>query len=602
MAAPYDENGELYVTESPQRNNTMNPVAKFVGPSKDQDRWIQVNPNFYGIAKLSDAISYRLNFAPSFKYNRHGEYRSSIFNHGASSQASQSADNTIDLLLENIVSYNKYFGKHNIQGTALYSVQKNISEVLSAGVQDLPYETQEFYNLGSAQTITGVGSNLNEWGLTSVMGRLHYGFADKWLITGTLRADGSSRLAEGNKWGFFPSAAIGWRLIEEPFMRNQAIFDDFKLRASFGRVGNTGINPYQTQGGLARASYNFANSNVFGYYPSIIANPNLRWEMTNTINAGFDFSIAEGRLSGSAEFYKQYTSDLILSRQLPYTSGFDNILENVGKTQNTGFEITLQSTPVETASGFVWNSDLTAAYNREKIVELYDGAKDDVGNSWFIGQPVNTWYFYDALGIWQENEADQAIEYSQRPGSVKLKDQDQNMIIDSNDRMILGSPSPNWILGWNNSFKFKGFDMNIYMISRLGQVIKNGYYESLFINAFAQDIHNGLNLNYWTPDNPVNTFPAASNYDLNDFPMSLAYVKGDFVKIRDITLGYTMNKNNFSNLPIDRIRVYFTANNAFIFNKKMEAVNIDVESDDGELGRFDTPQPKAFIIGLNVNF
>jgi len=607
LASPYDDNGDLYVTDSPQRSNVRNPVARNFGASKDEDQWIQVNPNIYAEWNITQNLTYRLNGAASFGYTRNGVFQSLTYRHGQPPVASQRTTNTKDLLLENILSYNKTFGKHNIQATGLFSVQKNMFESLNANVQGLPYESQEFYNLGTAQTINGVGSDLQEWGLTSVMGRVHYGYDDKWLVTATMRADGSSRLAEGNKWGFFPSAAVGWKLSSEPFMQNQETFDNLKLRASFGRVGNTGINPYQTQGSLQRASYNFGNSNVFGYLPSELSNSDLGWEMTNTINFGVDFSLKGGRISGSLELYKQYTTDLILSRQLPPTSGFDAILENVGKTENTGFELTLQTTPVALDNGFVWNSDLTVANNNEEIVELFNGAEDDIGNEWFIGESVDSWYFYDAIGIWQESEASQAAGFNQVPGSVKLRDVNGDGSINADDRVILGSPTPNWVLGWNNSFRYKAFDMNIYMISRLGHVVKNGYYETLFTNAFAQDVHNGLVLDYWRLDNPVNDIPAASDYNLNDFPASLSYVKGDFLKIRDITLGYTLEKEKISKLPVESLRIYFTANNAIQFNKKFQGADIDLETDNGDIGRdnsgrFITPQAKAFILGLNVKF
>lgn len=614
LAQPYDENGDIIVF-GPQDTAplSLNPVATFVGASKDEDEWIQVNPNFYAELSFSDAFKYRLNLATGFRYNRNGRFTSTLAGNGNAPTASQVANNNKDFLVENIMTYNKDFGKHNLQATGLYSMQLNYTETLSAGVMDLPYESQEFYNLGSAETITNIGSNLNEWGLLSAMGRFHYGYDNKFLITASMRADGSSRLSAGNKWGFFPSAAIGWSISEEAFMQDQNTFDILKLRASFGRVGNTGISPYQTQGGLSRASYNFGSSNVFGWQPNIIANPDLSWEMTNTINFGLDFSLKNGRISGSAEYYKQYTSDLILNRQLPTTSGFNNILQNVGKTQNEGFELTLNATPFTSENGFSWNSNLTASYNREKIVELYDGTQDDIGNSWFIGQPINSWFFYESDGIWQLNEADEAAGYNQRPGSVKIKDQDNNGIINADDRVVLGSPSPNYVIGWNNTFNYKNFDFTVFATSRLGQVIKNGYWDMLSTVRYSQDVMNGLNVNYWRPDNPGATYPAASRYDLNDFPGSLSYVNGNFVQIRDLTLGYTLFKEKIPALPVNSLRLYMTANNAIMINRKIEGVNINIESDNGDLA-FDSrgagppngmravPPVKAFILGLSVKF
>jgi len=598
LASPFDENGDLIYIASPSRENTPNATLLRFGDSQDEDRWLQLNPNFFADVHFTEALTYRLNLATSFRFERAGDFHSLIYNNGGSPDAQNRSDQTIDVLLENIVSYDKHFDKHHFQATGLYSIQQNRWEYESANVQDLPYESQLFYNIGSAGTINSVESRLEEWGLMSVMGRLNYSFDDKYMLTVTARADGSSRLADGNKWGFFPSVAASWRISEEPFMQSQTLLDDLKLRASFGRVGNTGINPYQTQGGLSQASYNFGSKAVFGYYPDIIANPDLGWEMTNTFNLGVDFSMFEGRLSGSVEGYRQFTSDLILNRQLPWTSGYSQVQENVGKTQNTGFEFTLMAQPItSTNNGFSWSTDFTIGYNKEEIVELYNGAVDDIGSGWFIGEPVDAWYYYEAIGIWQEDEADEANQYNQVPGSVKLKDQNEDGKIDADDRTVLGSPTPRWNLGWNNTFRFKGFDFSVYAYARLGQVIRNEYYHHFFINAFAQDIHNGLDLTYWTPENPVNTFPAASSYNLNDFPRSLGYVDGSFLKIRDITLGYT-----FDNIkPFSSIRVYTTAYNMITFYKKMEAVTLDIETDNGLLG-FDTPLTQSLVFGVNLNF
>ena len=610
LGTPYDENGELIYGYSPSRNNIANPTLRRFGDSRDEDRWMQINPNLYADINFTPEFSYRFNLATSFRFNRSGDFNSRIYNDGGSPSARYNADQTIDLLIENIFSYTKTIKKHNIQATGLYSIQENRYEDVSTNVVDLPYDTQLFYNIGSAGQINGVGSDLSEWSLMSGMARVHYGYDNKYMLTVTMRADGSSRLAEGNKWGFFPSAAASWRITEEAFMQDQSLFDDLKLRASFGRVGNTGISPYQTQGGLSQDSYNFGSSNAFGYYPSIIANPDLSWEMTNTINAGIDFIMFDGRLSGTLEGYQAYTSDLILSRQLPYTSGFNSVLENVGKTKNTGFEVTVMGEPIASKgqSSFGWSSDLTLAYNKEEIVELYNGDEDDVGSEWFIGEPVDVWFYYEPIGVWQQDEAAEAAKYNQVVGSVKIKDQNTDDKISSDDRVILGSPTPDWTIGWNNSFQYKNFDLSVYTYARLGQMVENDYYHTMFRNAFALDIHNGLDLDYWLPDNPVNTIPTASVYDLNDFPESLAFVDGSFLKVRDITLGYTFNSRQLQNWPVKKIRIYATAHNMLSFYKKLEAVTLDVETSSGYVGGEDVqnnaaiPLTQSLVFGVNINF
>ena len=610
LGEPYDENGDLIYGWSPSRNNIANPTLKRFGDSRNEDRWMQINPNLYTNISFTPEFSYRFNLATSFNFNRTGIFNSRIYNNGGSPTAGYFTDQTIDVLVENIFLYNRSFRNHNIQATGLYSFQKDRFENANANVKDLPFDSQLFYNIGSAGAINGVGSNLREWGLMSGMARIHYGYNDKYMVTVTMRADGSSRLAEGHKWGFFPSAAASWRISREPFMQEQNLFQDLKLRISFGRVGNTAISPYQTQGGLNRDSYNFGSTNAFGYYPAIISNPDLRWEMTNTINTGIDFIILDGRLSGTLEGYKAYTSDLILNRQLPYTSGFSSVLQNVGKTQNTGFEVSLNSEPIASKknNGFNWSSDLSLAYNQEKIVELYNGEEDDIGSGWFIGHPADVWFYYQAIGIWQKDEATEAARYHQVPGSVKIKDQNDDGKISSDDRIILGSPTPRWNIGWNNNFRYRGFDLSVYTFARLGHMIENNYYHTMFNDAFALDIHNGLDLNYWLPDNPVNTVPTATVYDQNDFPESLAFVDGSFLKIKDVTLGYTFNTKQWKKWPAKRMRIYATGHNLISFHKKMEAVTLDVETGNGFLGGENVqnnpaiPLTKSLVFGLNINF
>src|SRR5699024_3473381 len=232
--------------------------------------------------------------------------------------------------------------------------------------------------------------------------RANYNYDDRYLLTVTGRVDGSSRFGDNHKYGLFPSMALAWNISNEEFFNSEGFLNNLKLRVSWGKTGQTGIAPYQTRALLDRTYYNYGSDLGYGYQPSQIANPNLQWETTATTNIALEFAILNSRISGSVDIYQQNTNDLLLERQLPLTSGYESIIENVGSTRNTGIEVSISTVNIQSESrdGFQWTTDLNFASNREEIVELYGGGQDDVGNEWFIGEPINVFYTYDQVGVW----------------------------------------------------------------------------------------------------------------------------------------------------------------------------------------------------------
>ena len=272
----------------------------------------------------------------------------------------------IPIPVENILSYDKSFGEHDFSLVGLFSAQTSRDESSSLSAQGIPITRSTFYALGTAEIITGIGSDLTEWGLLSYMARLNYKFKDRYLLTASGRADGSSRLAEGNKWAFFPAVSLAWIISGESFLESN-VLTFLKLRAGYGSVGNTAISPYQTQGGLARSVYNFTNDAAYGYGQNGIANPELGWEISSTLNIGLDFGLWEDRLSGTLEIYDTKTEDLLLERLLPRTSGFESVIENVGSTRNRGWELTLSANVITSTSGLTWDIDMNVFSNKEEI-------------------------------------------------------------------------------------------------------------------------------------------------------------------------------------------------------------------------------------------
>ena len=554
--------------------------------------------SYYTEIKLAEGLKYRLNFGPDYQDGRTGtSYGSQGSRLGGEPTASNSTFEQFHYTLDNLLYYDKNINNiHRFGVTILHSIEGYNYESLNGAVSGLPYEYQKWYNLGTATSITGLGSSYSQWRLNSYMARVNYSLNEKYLFTLTGRYDGSSRLADGNKYTFFPSAAFSWRIMEEPFIKKNGLFDDLKLRLGYGKTGNTSISPYETLGSLSRTTYSTGDSGFLGYSPNLLYNPNLTWETTAQYNMGLDFSLLKNRISGTIDVYRQSTSDLLLPRQLPVASGFSSITQNIGSTRNSGVEVSLSGVIVKTAGGFTWDANVMFFANKEEITELYNGKVDDIGNKWFIGQPINTYYDYKFDGIWQDTDEDKALmaKYnangsSYAPGEIRIWDKNGDFKITSDDRTILGSTVPKWSGSLSSNMSYKGFDFSFFVYTRQGQKV----YDDMGAQYEAR--YNWLNVNYWTPENHSNDFPrpvAGRQTPLNF--ASVCYQDGSFVKLKTVTLGYSLPKEILSKLDITKLRVYFTAQNPYMYKKTW---SIDPEG----LG-FNVPSVKTYLVGISVSF
>lgn len=598
LGKPYDENGNLVflpVSDGLRSNPLFNLKP---GAVEDTRRFNKIFASIFAELDLLRNLTYRVNFGPDYTSRRRGTFLASMTNQrrGAPPTAGMENSNTFSYTLENTLNYNTTFGQnHNFKATLLQSIQRYEYENGNIDVRGLPYESQKFYNVGTASDILGVGSNLSKWQLASFMGRVNYDYKGKYLLQVSGRADGSSRLAKGNKWAFFPGASVGWRIIEEPFMQDTDILTDLKLRASYGVVGNTSISPYQTKGRLARTTYEYGGTPAYGYRLNEIPNRQLSWEKTATFDTGLDFSLLNDRISGSIDYYVAHTTDLLLNRQLPYTSGYNQILQNVGATKNTGIELALNTVNINSPGGFTWSTNLNWSHNTEKILQLFNKNKDDVGNEWFIGYPINVFYDYQKIGIWQKNEEAKAAKYNQKPGEIKVKDQNGDGKINGDDRVILGSDVPNWIAGMTNKFAYKGFDLSVMLNARVGQMLRSRFHDA-YNTLFGR--YNNLNVDYWTPDNPTNAYPRPNqNQEHPVYSSTMSYFDGSFVKVKNITLGYNVPSHSLRNLGLGRFRIYATIENAYVFSKYKA---YDPES-SGDVSST-IPTPRLYSFGINLGF
>jgi TonB-linked SusC/RagA family outer membrane protein len=486
---------------------------------------------------------------------------------------------------------------HRINATVLYEIQRDRADRSAANVANLPYEYQKWYNIGTAGTVQSVSSNFSEWGLQSFMGRLNYTLVDRYYLTLTGRQDCSSRLAPGNKCTFFPSAALKWRVSDEGFMTNQGLISDLSLRASYGRTGNTSINPYQTQGALARTTYSFGGVGAFGFRPDVLSNPNLEWEKTETYDVGVEFGLFDNRITGSVDGYLANTFDLLMRRQLPTTSGFGEVLENVGETKNTGLEIALSTVNIDGWKGLTWTSDINFSTNKNEIVSLYGGTEDDVGSSWFIGQPINVYYELEFDGIWQADEAAEAAKYGRTPGMIKTVDQNNDGKINSDDRVIVGRHRnfPKWSGGFSNRFEFGAFDLSSLIVARWGYTVDLGFLPGAMAGRYNQ-----VDVNYWTPENPSNEFPRPNSDQESALDnAALQLIDGSHWRVRNITLGFDVPSALTSRIGDNTgLRIYAQAQDPFIFTAKKDFPGFDPE-DDGTLG---VPSYRTLLLGASVNF
>ncbi len=613
LGNPYAEDGSLRLLPTNDGIRT-NPLSELVDNAFIDERKIgRIFAPLYLEAKITEGLQYKIIFGPDIRYNRRGFFAASQTNTNRGGPADAAIFNNEDFgyTFENLLTWDKSFGGiHDIKLTALQSIQALRFEGQFANVSNLPYESQVFYNLGTAEQINEVYSRLQVWKLASYMGRINYELKDRYLFQASLRADGSSRLGAGNKWQYFPGVSAGWRLSDEPFLSSTGLAE-LKLRASYGSVGNTSVQPYQTFGRLSRTTYAWDESPAFGYALDEIPNAELGWEVSSTIDVGLDFGFFGGRLAGSLDWFRTNTTDLLLERNLPVTSGYFNILQNIGATQSEGIELGLKANVIgSSTSPFQWDIKFNASRFTEKITELALRDEDgeplsDAGNRWFIGQPIKVFFDYEKEGIYQADEVDLADSREQKvPGEIKLKDQNGDGIITPEDRIIIGTDIPNVLGGITNEFRYKGLSFSFFFYFRLGNTIQS-LFNSGNNSLFAR--YNNLDVDYWTIDNPTNANPRPNQNQ--EFPRNgstLTYFDGSFVKLRNVTLGYDFAEAFTQRLGMNSLRVYVSAQNPIFWSKydtfDPEISDPDQNNDIAQIGSGVVPTSRLFTIGVSANF
>lgn len=591
----YEPDGSPTFTHRP--GGRVNPFVQDENTKSESDGW-SFNTSAYVAYNPVKNLTIKTQFATQYDGAVNGYWTGSYSQYGLGVKkpyASRSEGYNQNWVWDNTVSYeNTFNGIHKLSVIGLFSMQKD--KHMSSGMtgEGLPYDS-DWHAIHTADQITNVNSNYWESSLVSLMGRVNYVLKEKYLFTVTARYDGTSRLAPQNRWGVLPSAAVGWSIKNENFLRDKEWVNTLKLRASWGKTGNNSVGYNVTRTQLELNPYMLGGSGDKGFgLGGSLGNENLRWEMTSEWNFGLDFGFMKNRLSGAVDVYFRKTTDLIFQRQVADLNGYKSILQNIGTTQNRGVEFTINSVNVSKRD-FTWKTGLVFSLNRNKILDL-DGTKtDDLANRRFIGQPMNVYYDVKQEGIWQEWEKDEAAKYSAAPGWPKIEDHDGNGIIDAKDMYILGTQSPDWTAGMTNTFTYRNWDLSIYVYAQIGGLY-NDPFTYYFLGLNNQD-WNKLAVDYWTPENRNNKYPGVGLDCL--WTQVLSQVDGSFLKIQNITLGYALPQTALNKIRMKGLRVYFSVQNPFTFSNYLGA---DPQIIGEDISKQLSLYPLTFTCGFNFKF
>lgn len=610
----YDSLGNLNLYPLPQNTTRINPLTDERGPfiARDNNIATNVTANGYIDLKPLKGLTIRSNLGTNFSFNRRGTFNDATSLAQVNTKittASSSTGFSRYLNWDNIVTYKREFNDHSVTLTGITSYIQSDVDNLSASGNNQILASQLFYNLGGTDaTSRTISSGYTGWNNIAYAGRINYSYKGRYLLQLTQRWDGASRLAPGHKWDAFPSASVAWNVSQEKFMDNVSFINNLKLRASYGVSGNYGIAVYGTQSGLLYQTMGFGDVVAPAYiFNQTISSPELGWEKSATTNIGLDFSMFKNRLTANIDLYQTNTSDVLYLRSLPPSTGVRDVNQNVGETRNRGIELALTSQNI-TGKDFNWTSTLTFTRNKEEITKLING-KDIISSntpetmSLLLGRPINSFYTYNKIGIWQTKEADEAAKYKfgntvSQPGDIKMQDVNGDFIINTEDRMFIGSAVPKFVAGLQNNFRYKGFDLGVYLFIRYGQMIN-----AEFLGRYnpSGEGNGPAIIDYWTPENPTNDFPRPKKLavisSINGY-QTLNFVDGSYFKIRNVTFGYTLPKNLTRKFFVENLRFYATGSN--IFTKAKSHLIKDYDPERG--GAESTPLSRQFVFGVNLDF
>lgn len=584
---------------------------------------VKIFANLYAQIELFKGLKYKLNLTPDFSFERYKNYLNKYdFGLATNSitQLTESQRRRRNILVENLLTFDRTFGEHKISALAGYTYQDSRFRHIQAYGEGLPQGLEEI----DAAT-TNRSNEGNSWRsvLTSILGRVFYSYQNKYLFTATIRRDGSSKFGKNNRYGYFPSFSLGWNVAEEKFMENVHWLDQLKLRGGYGVLGNQEIDNYQYSSTIT-TGINYPDGNgglLQGAFPKNFANPDIKWEETAMTNVGIDFMAFNNRLSLTADYYVKNTKDILLTVPIPISSGGANDpIRNAGKIRNNGFEFNLgwmdQPNP-----DISYGINLIGSFNKNKVIAMGSESGSIKGGSTNqnittsetkAGYPIGGYWLISTAGYFNSQEEVDAyakdgkkIQPAAEPGDIKFVDANNDGVINDDDRVFQGSPFPDFTFALNGNMRYKNFDLSIGLQGVLGNKIYNATRQTL------EDVTKGSNflascLDYWTPENKNASHPRLTWDDpnRNTRAESDRYLEnGSYLRLRSVQLGYTFPQTWFKG-AIQHARVYINAENLFTITS-YSGYSPDVNADNANYRGFDNfiyPTNRTFMLGLNVTF
>ena len=562
---------------------------------------------FKSLGGIETNIWYNRTWSPKYSWGVKSQENSYLF---------EGSNRSITLLWDNTLTYDKTIGKHHINAVVGSSAQNNKYNYLSASVQKFASDNTQQIDNGILQPVQH--GNASEWAIMSYLGRVNYNYANKYYVTATIRRDGSSRFGMDNRWGWFPSAALAWRISNENFLKNSNVINNLKLRLGYGITGNQEIGNYSFSSSYNTYLYNFNNSYVSAVLPTVLPNPNVKWEGQEQYNAGFDLDLFNNRISLIVDGYVKNTNDMLVPMSVPVTSGYSDVYVpsiNAGKIQNKGFEVTL-STKNIIKNDFKWSSDAVFSYNKNNVESINSDTPIITASGGFnsaiglikAGYPVNVFYGYITDGIFQ-NQAEvdsHAVQMpgsnsatSTAPGDIRFKDLNNDGVVNDKDRTIIGNPNPKFTFSFNNTFSYKNFDLTIFLQGSYGNDIFNAnrmYTEAMSI---IQNQSSAV-LGRWTGEGTSNNIPRAIYGDPNqNSRVSDRYIEdGSYLKIKNINLSYTLPKDVFGQ-NFNSVKIFVSAQNLVTWTKYS---GFDPEVPVNGIDNGTYPITRTVSLGLNIGF
>ncbi len=611
----YDEEGNYIYENNTSKPSVGNPVADALETEQINiaNRFIG---NFYLEWNLTDYLKFRSSLGGDAYFNTDKSFVPNYLKRAEASngQAALGSTNGYTWLIENTLNFNKKINDHSINALIGHSLQEFDSEYQYAASSDFE-DNRLGYNaiqMGSQKTLMLSGTS--GWQMQSVISRVNYNYKEKYLLTLTGRLDGSSKFGSGNKYGFFPSFSVAWRVTQEDFWNGDSKISNLKLRAGYGQVGNEGIPPYSSLGLLEITEAYFGENEIaVGAGPSSFENSNLKWETTEQINVGLDIGFYKNRISLTGDFYHKETYDLLLNAPVPYTSGYKYAYTNVGNMENYGFEITANT--ANFVGNFSWNTIFNFAMNKNEITKL-TGEDDLVGqsilgiNGWTRiteGESIGTFYGYLSDGIIQLDEDPASLpyftDYTPDYGDRKYVDVNEDGVINESDKVKLGNANPDFTYGLTNTFSYKSFTLNIYIQGVYGNEIVN--FNRFTLESFDGNRNNSVAaLDRWTTTNPTNEYPRA-NATPRAYTLSNAQVEdGSYLRVKDVTLSYTFSKKILDRIKISSLQLYVSAKNLYTltsysgYDPEVSRFANDNLSMGADYGSY--PSTKLYTLGISL--